>query len=341
MRHNSRLSFKTWQVFFSPLMLMFALLLFISPVAAQTTPETPGDIIKGLGTPGSAYVSDSVKQAMSRGAIKNEPNLQNDIATTAKNLTDKKHDTRIAVVGHDLLCNAAIAAKVTSASFTACQTSNDNFADDYAKFLQANYLSNPKPQIVVVVDAAKNKVGSWSNELTLPELQAINTEALSTFNTKGFAAGASLVAEKIADKISSNATGQLISTVLIVLAVILVVGGILAFMYFNTRKSWKQQIAQIQGLAGQVSNQVLNLSDTIEYLPDAVKSNARNIFSQASSTFSNANTSLRQLEGASPWAVMFGGGKYKRQMQMTSSQFETSRNALAQVQQTVDSTTHM
>lgn len=331
------------------MLLMLALLIFVSPVAAQTptprpggtttatqtTTDSPADIIKALGSPGGSYISQSVK-----ANITNEPNMQSDIANTAKQLTDKKHDTRIAILGHNILCDAVIAAKLTTTNAATCQTSNNNFADDYAKFLQG-YLQSPQPQIVVIVDASKKFVGSWSNDLTLPELQAINSEALSTFNTKGFAAGATLVAEKAADKISSNATGKLITTVVIVLVVIVVVGGIVALMYFNTRKSWKQQVAQLQGLAGQVSNQVLQLSDTIEYLPDAVRNRTRDLFGQASSNFSNANTSLRQLEGASPWAILFGGAKYKRQLQMTSSQFETSRNALAQVQQTVDSATHM
>ncbi|NWJ94342.1 MAG: hypothetical protein HXX20_01020 [Chloroflexi bacterium] len=345
MRDNSRLTFKPWQVLVSPLLLTFALLLFISPVAAQTTPRSsggattttqtfadgPADVVKNLGTQGY-YVSLAVK-----ANITNESNLEKDVAATVKKLKDNKHDTRIAVLGNVILM--------------AAKESQGGNPIEYANFLQG-YLSSPKPESVVVVDANKKSVGLSSDKLTAAESQQVINDSLSTFNTKGFAAGAALVAENaaakidskakaVADKADSDKKSSMITTLLIVLVVIAVIGGGLAFMYFNTRSWLKQRVAELQGLAGQVSNQVLTLSETIAYLPDAVRSNTNNIFTQASSSFSNANTSLRQLEKANPWAVIFQRGKYANQFDMTANQLQTSRNAMVQVQQTVDNNTHM
>src|SRR5690242_4848011 len=115
MRHKSRLTFKTWRAVISPLLLMFALLLFVGPVAAQTpTPraggtttapatqnftDTPEDVVKNLGNQGY-YVSQSVKANL------NEAGLEQNIANTVKKLKGDKHDTRIAIIGNDIL-NAA------------------------------------------------------------------------------------------------------------------------------------------------------------------------------------------------------------------------------------------
>lgn len=332
MRHKSRLTFKTWRAVISPLLLMFALLLFVGPVAAQTpTPraggtttapatqnftDTPEDVVKNLGNQGY-YVSQSVKANL------NEAGLEQNIANTVKKLKGDKHDTRIAIIGNDIL-NAA----------------NKGNARDYASFLQG-YLSNPKPQTVIVVNAQNKSVGLVSDKLGTSDEQAIVNDSLSTFNTKGYAAGATQLAEKTADKIDGNDRAGTITTGVIILVVVLLIGAALAFMYFNSKNWIKSRVQELQGIAGQVSNQVLNLSDTIEYLPDAVRNNTRNLFGQASSTFTNANSSLRQLEGANPWAVIFKRGQYEQQARMTYSQLETSRNALAQVQQTVDSATHM
>lgn len=333
MSDKSRLTFKTWQAAVSPLLLLFALLLFVSPVAAQTATPTarPGgttttaqftdtseDIVKNMGTQGY-YVSQSAK------ANVKEADLEKSVADTVRKQKNDKHDIRIAILDNRIL--------------SAAPQGNGN-ARDYAKFLQG-YLNNPKPETVIVVDAEKKSVGMWSDKLTSAEAQELVNSNVSIFNTKGFASGADTLAQKTADKIEANQTGGTVTTGVIILVIALVIGGALFFMYTSTNKRWKQQIAQLQGLAGQVSSQVLNLNDTLEYLPDAVKTQAKNIFTQASSTFSNANNSLGELEKTSPWAVMFKSGEFQRKLQMTGSQLETSRNGLAQVQRTVDSSTHM
>jgi hypothetical protein len=338
MRHNIRLNSKAWRALFSPLLLIFALLVFVSPVAAQTNPtatrgagggstltqttqqqftDTPQDIINGLSSQGY-YISQSAKANIK------EANLENSIKDTVSKLKGDKHDTRVAIVGSQIL-NAAPQSKGSAAT--------------YADFL-LSYLNNPKPEIVIVVNAENKTVGLATSKLSASERQSVINSSLSTFNSS-YANGVRTLADGAVNKIEGNERGSAITTGVIVLVVVLLIGGAVFFMYNNTKKTWQQRLADLQGLAGQVSNQVLNLNDTIEYLPDAVRNRTRELFGQASSTYSNANNSLRQLEKATPWALLFSGGKYQRQLEMTASQFQTSRNALAQVQQTVDSSTHM
>lgn len=326
MRLLSRTTSKKWQIAFGPALLMLALLIFVSPVAAQTaTPrpggttsaqqvsDTPDDIVKNLGSKGY-YVSQAVKTNV------NEPGLESKIADTVSKLKGKQ-DTRIAVLGNTILTQAP-------------QSKGGNPAD-YAGFLQG-YLSSPKPDVVVVVDANKKAVGLGTDKLSAAERQEVINESLSTFNTKGFGEGASMVAQKAADKISSKETSGTLTTVAIVVAILALIGGFLAYRYFTARSYWNKRVAELQGLAGQVSNMVLDLSPKIDYLSDRVREQARGLFGQASSTFSNANTSLRQLEKPNTWALMFKGGEYEKQYQMTASQLQTTRNALTQVQTTVD-----
>ncbi len=315
------------------LFVMVGLLVFISPALAQTTPATPGgatapatqstdtpnDLIKALAGQ-DFYVSQSVKKT-----INGASGFDSTLANATKNLKGKNHDSRIAIVDDALLKQSP--------------QSNGGNPVDYASWAEG-YLNNPKPEIVVAVNATTKKVGLYSPKLTVAESQAIVDSSLSTFNTKSYADGAVEIAQKAADKIGANQTGGTITTLVVVLLILAVIGGALAFMYFSTRTWWKNRLGEVQGLAGQVSNQVLKLSDTIDYLPDGVKNNTRNIFSQATSNFSNANSNLQKLETTNPWTLIFKRGEYNKQLEMTSSQFQTSRNALAQVQETVDRESH-
>jgi len=322
-----RLNSQTWRAVISSILLLLTLLLFISPAAAQTstqTTDTPQDIARSLGSQGY-YVSQAVQSRIKSGEIK-EADLEKSLAQITKDFKDKKHDTRIVVLSNELLSKVTVPGANTVAG--------------YAGYLQG-FLNNPKPEVVVVVNAASDQLGLAAEGLSAAENTEAAKAAASTFASKGFAQGSKLAAQTAIDKIDGKATGGLVTTLVIILLIVLVVGGFLAFRYISTRDSWKKQLSELQGLAGQVSNQVLKLSDTIEYLPDAVRTNTRSLFGQASTVFSNANTSMHELQKANPWSLMFKGGEYQRQLQMTASQFQTSRNTLAQVQQTVDNSTHM
>ena len=264
----------------------------------------------------SWYISDQVKTKLGNNAQATQSTLQN----TVNDLKNKKHPGVLALLD----------PTTVKSGFTT--------ADAYAEYLRG-YIS-PKPDIVVVAVIVPNGSGSGvglaADKLSQDQQKAITDAARSTF-TKGDYAGAmrqiALDAEK---KIGELETGSTLLTAVIALVVIAVIGGGIAFLLISTKNNWKRQLDQLQNLNTQVSDLVVRVSDGIDYLPDATRNQVRDQFGQATSNMSNAQSGLRELQAATPIQLVLNGGKYRQQLNATSSQLQTSLNLLQPLDRAVE-----
>ena len=288
----------------------FMVLLVAVPLAKA---DTSNDVAAGLQN-NRYYVTQAVKD--NANLKQKYPNLDSDVKNIV-NRVKSKEDVRIAVISNAIL------------------PSNANTTQSYAAFLQ-NYL-NPKPDAVMVVNLESNQVYVTSPKLTSAEITDITSATNSTFIAQGAVTGMSTLADRIADKISSNATGSLLTTIGIVVVVILIIGGVVAYLLISTRNNWAKKVKSVEQLADQVSTLVLKVSDDVNFLPDADKAKTNADFGAATQNFSEANTRLRELQKVSPVTLLLQGADYQRKLDLTGAQFQQAQQSLTRVEQQVRS----
>jgi type II secretory pathway pseudopilin PulG len=281
------------------------LLAFLSPVAKA---DTSDDVVKGLVSQGF-YVSDGVKA--NNTYISKNPNLEANLRDTV-NKVKGKADVRIAVISKAII------------------PPQQGSTQRYTQFLY-DFLGSSKPTVLVVINPEVPDFYMVSDQLSSAEIQDITNQTRSVFTTGGTAAFAAQVAEKAADKISSNKTGSLITTVVIVLVVIVAVAGLAAFLLISTKNKWIKRVNGVEQLANQVSDQVVKVSDDINFLPDAARATTDAEFGTATRNFSEANTKLSELRGVSPVQLLLKGADYDRQLNLTAAQFQEAGRSLSRV----------
>jgi hypothetical protein len=294
------------------------LALLLGAMAVMTAPavqaDTANDLARLLGTQ-RYYVTDAVK-ANTEIMAKN-PNLESDIRNTVNRLKGDK-DARIAV-----LSNAIIPSQYG--------TDTQRYGDFLYGFL------NPKPEVLILVNAQTSIVSLISDKLSSAERQTIINDSRSTFNQSGLGAGATFVADKAIEKIQSNQSTGTFTTIGIVVVVLLLIAGAVAYMLITTRKNWTRKVAPVEELANKVSDQVVRVSDEVNFLPDANRASTDADFGAATRNFSDANSQLRELQKVSPVTLLLKGPEFERKLNLTGAQFEQARQALSRVEQQVKS----
>lgn len=296
--------------------LMLMALLVTVPAASA---DTGNDLAKALSNQ-RYYVSDGVKTNTT--FMGKNGSIENDLKNAVSGLTGSK-DTRIAVVSN---------AIIPSNYGTGLQG-----AEAYGNYLYNNILTNPQPAVLVIGNAEANGISIISNKLTAAEKQEIIKNAANQAVSKNFTAGVTYAAQQSADKIGSNATGGLLTTIGIVVVIVLIIAGGVAYALISTKKNWTQKVKGLEQLADQVSTKVLKVSDDVNFLPDADKTNINAEFGAATQNFSEANTRLRELQKASPVTLLLKGPDFQRKLDLTGAQFQQANQSLDRVEQQVRS----
>lgn len=247
--------------------------------------------------------------------------LQQTLQNTVNDLKGKKHPAVLALLDPNAV------------------KSGFRTAESYAEYLRTYITPNPDIVVVAVIPPAGQGtpgVALAADKLSQQEQQDITNATRSTF-TKGDWAGAmQRIADGAEKKISDKETGGLITTLVIVVVVIVAIGIGLFFLYTNTKKSWANQLQSLRDLNSKVSDLTVRVGDSIDYLPDPQKNQVRNQFGQATANMSETNSNIRELEGATPWQVLLGGGKYRQKLNNTGSQLQASYNMLQQLDRAVE-----
>ncbi len=291
--------------------IMAFMLAFVA--APQVKADNANDVAAGLQN-NRYYVTNDVK---ADPVVKQKyPNIDSDV----KNIVNRvkgKEDIRIAVISNQIL------------------PPNANTTQSYTDFL-LNFLS-PKPDALIVVNQQTSQVYVASPKLSDSEIIDLTNSTHSTFTAQGTVNGISALADKVADKISSKATGSLLTTIGIVVVVILIIGGVVAYLLISTKNNWTKKVKSVEQLADQVSTQVLKVSDDVNFLPDADKAKTNADFGAATQNFSEANTRLRELQKVSPVTLLLQGADYQRKLDLTGAQFQQAQQGLNRVEQQVRS----
>ena len=300
-----------------PTLLLTSLMLlgFVVPtVGAQTqttTQDDPTALIKALESQ-RYYVANSV--ANDATFKKANPNIDSALRDAVNK--QKKQDVFIAII--------------TNSSYP----SNLGVKSDGAYINNIlSFLNKPAPQALILINLQSKKITISAPKLNETELNTIINDATSDIAGKGTTVGAVNAVNNTGDKLSSNESGSFITTLVIILVVILVIVGAVSFLLINTRRSWKQKVDRVESLASHVSDQVVKVSDDINFLPDATRDRTNADFGVATQNFSEANTRLRELQTASPIALLLKGPDYQRKLDLTGAQFEQVRQALGRVAQ--------
>ncbi len=291
------------------------LIMLLSVMALAATPaaraDTGDDLVKALGTQ-RYYVSEGVKT--NKTFMDKNPNLEQQLRDAVNRLKGDK-DSRLAVISNAIV-----------------PTNFNNNTEGYGNFLYG-FLN--KPEVLVLVNAEREVVSLFSDKLTEAERRSITDEARSSFGTKGYAATTIQIADKAVEKIQSKQTSGTLTTAGIILVVLVVIAGGVAYMLITTKKNWKRKVTGVEELANQVSDQVVRVSDEVNFLPDAARANTDADFGFATRNFSDANSQLRELQKVSPVTLLLKGPDYERKLNLTGAQFEQARQALSKVEQQV------
>jgi len=296
--------------------LLLMALLVVVPMASA---DTGNDLAKALSNQ-RYYVSDGVKA--DSGFMGKNASVENDLKNAVSGLTGSK-DTRVAIIS-----NAIIPSQYGTGLAGA---------ENYGNYLYNNILTNPQPAILIIGNPQANGISIISNKLTAAEKQEIIKNAANQAVSKNFTAGITYAAQQSADKIGSNATGGLLTTVGIVVVIVLIIAGGVAFALISTKKNWTQKVKGLEQLADQVSTKVLKVSDDVNFLPDADRSKMNADFGAATQNFSEANTRLRELQKASPVNLLLKGPDWQRKLDLTGAQFQQAGQSLDRVEQQVRS----
>lgn len=296
-------------------LLSLLMLVFMVPLAsAQTQTSNEADTLARALSNDRFYVSQGVKansQFMQRNG-----NIEQQLRDTVNKLRGKE-DTRIAVISNDVI----------PSRFSGNTSS-------YAAFL---YDVLNKPSVLIVGNAQNNSVELVSNKLSAAERTTIINEARNTAVSQSFTAGVVQVADRAVNKIESNATSGTLITVGIIVVVVLIIVGAVAFLLVSTKRSWERKVAQTNQLSSQVSDKVYNLSTDVELLPENIKPRVDADFGMATRNLSDAQAGLRELEKVSPVTLLLKGADYNRKLDMTNGQFQQALQALTRVEQQVRS----
>jgi outer membrane murein-binding lipoprotein Lpp len=286
------------------------------PVASA---DTGNDLAKALSNQ-RYYVSDGVKTNTT--FMGKNGSIENDLKNAVSGLTGDK-DTRVAVVS-----NAIIPSQYGTGLAGA---------ESYGNYLFNNILTNPKPAVIIIGNAEANGISIISDKLTAAEKQTIIKDAANVAVSKNFTAGVTYAAQQSADKIGSNATGGLLTTIGIVVVIVLIIAGGVAYALISTKKNWTAKVKGLEQLADQVSTKVLKVSDDVNFLPDADQTKINVEFGAATQNFSEANTRLRELQKASPVNLLLKGPDFNRKLDLTGAQFQQANQGLDRVEQQVRS----
>lgn len=257
------------------------------------------------------------ESTVAQAKLKNsDPNAAKTLQDTVNQLKSKKHPGLVAI-----LDNTTIPAAYSD-------------ANAYAAHLLS--YANPKVDIVVIVNGDKSQVGLATVKLSQSEQTAIRDARLSTFTANHFGLGVQQVALDAENKIASQETSSLITTIVIVLVVLAVVAGAIIFFYISTKNNWQRQLESLRALNSKVTDLVVKIGDGVDYLPDQTRDQAKSSFGQATANMSNAQAGVRELEKATPFQLMFGGGKYRQELNATEQQLQSSYNLLTQLDRSIE-----
>jgi hypothetical protein len=259
------------------------------------------------------YESDVAKKNLASS----DPNAAKTLQDTVNELKSKKHLGVLAILDN-----------------TTIPTRFNGDPDAYAEYLRT-YIT-PNPDIVVIVNGDAKKVGLAANKLTGAQETTIQNNARSTFTTGAYGNAVRQIALDAESKISSEESSSMLTTIAIVVVVLvlLIVG--IVFLFTSTKNNWKRQLQSLQELNSKVSDLIVRIGDGLDYLPDSNRDSAKSSFSQATANMSNAQSSLHELQSASPIQLVLQGGKYRQQLNNTGSQLQTSYNLLAQLERAVE-----
>jgi len=285
--------------------LSLLLLAFIAPIAKA---DTSDDVARNLVSQ-KYYVTQDVK-ANTTFMAKNS-NIEQQVKDTV-NKVKGKADTRIAVISNQIIP-------------TKFNTNTESYTDSLYGLLN-------KPSVLIVVNAQTSQVTLFSDELSASERDSLIADTKPTF-VGNVTNGTVQLAEKTADKIAGKNTASLLTTIAVVVIVILLIVGTAVFVLVNTKKSWKQRLSGLEQLANQVSDQVVKVSDDVNFLPDAARSQTTAEFGAATRNFSEANTRLSELQKVSSVTLLLKGADYSRKLDMTGAQFDEARRSLARIEQ--------
>jgi outer membrane murein-binding lipoprotein Lpp len=316
-RYRSQNFVKTRVLSAALLSVMALMVLLVSVPLAKA--DTGTDLARALSNQ-RYYVSDGVKSNTT--FMGKNSSIESDLLSTVNKLTGSK-DTRIAVIS-----NAIIPTQYGTGLAGA---------ESYGNYLYNNILTNPHPAVLIVANAEANGMSIISDKLSAAERQTIIKDAANVANSKNFSAAVTYAAEQSADKISSNATGGLLTTLGIVVVVILVIAGGVAYLLISTKRNWTQKVKGVEQLADQVSTKVLKVSDDVNFLPDADRAKMNADFGAATQNFSEANTRLRELQKVSPVTLLLKGPDFQRKLDLTGAQFQQASQSLDRVEQQVRS----
>lgn len=305
------------------LLAALSLLLAVFAVPAASAQSTENSTIRTQLASAKFYVSNGVKQQLQSNA--DFGNRNQNLESNIQNVVNKyagRGDVRIAVID------------------TALLNANGGNLERFANTLYSEALS-AKPVALILINGQSRDIFIVSNKLSDSEVREIvNGPARQAFvsNNNSITPAADAAAKGVVDKISSNsATGTIITVVVIAIVIALIVGIVFA-VYTSTKKRWATQIANLQQIAAQVSDKVVNLSTEVELLPENVRSRGQKDFGEATSNYSEANERLRELEGVKPTTLLLKGADYNRKLNMTTAQFEQLRQSLTRLEQNVNRT---
>ena len=305
-------------------LLALFLVLLLAPVAsAQTSTTTatdnPDDLVKALGNQ-RYYVANSVKA---------NPTFMQKNSTIESDLKNEVNQ-------HKNVAIAIISSSSFPSQFSGTGTNAQTNLDNYTKFV-SGFLTNPKPDVLLIVNAQQQNWTLIAPDLSQAERDKILADAKNVAATQNVTKGALTIADESVDKLSSNKSGSFVTTIIIIVLVIVVLAGVVAFLLINTKRQWQQKLVGLQSLANQVSDQVVRVSDNINFLPDEQRQRTDTDFGTATRSFSEANDNLRQLQGVSPVTLLLKGPDYQRKLNLAGSQFQQVQQSLTQVEQHIAS----
>jgi flagellar biosynthesis/type III secretory pathway M-ring protein FliF/YscJ len=200
-----------------------------------------------------------------------------------------------------------------------------------------------KYNIVVLVDTGDN-VGLSVKGLSTSEIQQLKTAARNTFTTNGPANGSVFLANSAADKIEANAkasqdasTGSTIFTIVAVALFLLIIGGLVWFLFSRTKKNWQTELQALNEESAKINDYIYRLSGDVDYAFGESGERIKRNFSEATLGMETVNADLRQLATAEPSRLATGWSKWRDKRDETKAKLESIRTNLAQVEREIQS----
>lgn len=297
---------KGWLALMATLLGLLLLAMAMPVVKADTSTDLNRALISQ-----KFYLTDDVKADPTY--LAKNPNLEQQVKD-AINKVKGKADIRVAFISNKIIPS--------------------NFGGSTQRYGEDIYQNINTPDGLIIINAQQNLAVVLSDKLNASERQAIIDESRSALVASPTTGTVQLI-EKMGEKIAGNATAGTITAIAIPLVIVLVIAGIAFFLMNNAKKSWKAKVDQVENLANEVSDQVVKVSDEVNFLPDANRAQSDVQFGAATRNFSEANTRLGELKNASGFQLLLKGADYDRQLNLTNAQFSEARQALSQVAQQI------